>query len=107
MTMEFNHREIRQTPNIDEIMKIVFKTQKQADIGTKIIESIREKREMYDYEMKELARSVNCSEKWFYSKVLRSLQKTGMVRKNLNQYSLSTDFANSLKRLERSWRRIV
>ena len=107
MSIEFSHHNIQQTSDPKQIMKVIFKTQKQADIAVQIIETIKEKREIYDHDMKELAKSVNCSEKWFYSRILRTLQKLGMVRKDLNRYILSNDFANSLRRLERSWRSFV
>jgi DNA-binding IclR family transcriptional regulator len=107
MSIEFSHYEVQQTSDPKQLMRLVFKTQKQADIATQIIETIKEKREIYDHDMKELAKSANCSEKWFYSRVLRTLQRIGMIRKDLNRYFLSTDFANSLRRLERGWRDFV
>lgn len=107
MPIEFSHRNIQQTTDPKKIMKTIFKTQKQVDIAVQIIQTIKENREIYDYDMKKLAKSANCSEKWFYSRVLRTLQKLGMVRKDLNKYFLSNDFANSLRRLERSWRGFV
>lgn len=107
MTIEFSHYDIKQTSNVEEIMKVVFKTEKQVEVANKIIVTIKEKREVYDHEMKELAKSSGCSEKWFYSKVLRTLRRLGIVRKDLNRYFLSKDFANALRRLERSWREIA
>lgn len=107
MPIEFSHYNIQQTSDPKQIMKVIFKTQKQVDVAVQIVETIKEKREIYDHEMKELAKSVNCSEKWFYSRILRTLQRLGIVRKDLNRYILSNDFANSLRRLERSWRSFV
>jgi hypothetical protein len=105
--INFSYYDVKQTSSVKEIMKIIFKTDKQVTIATKIVETIKSKNGIYDREMKELARSSDCSEKWFYSKVLRTLQRLGMVRKDLNRYILSREFANALRRLERSWREIV
>lgn len=105
--INLNYYDIKQTSNVKDVMKIIFKTDKQVKVATKIVETIKNKSRIYDREMKELARSSDCSEKWFYSKVLRTLQRLGMVRKDLNRYILSREFANALRRLERSWREIV
>lgn len=107
MTIEFTHYDIQQTSEIKKITGIIFKTEKQAEIAKKIVEILKERGEIYDSDMKELARNASCSEKWFYSRILRNLIKLGMVRKDLNRYFLSNDFANALRRFERSWRDIV
>ena len=116
MTIEFRHSMISQKMDIDEIMRIIFKTETQAKVGALILKRILEKGVyseertlqfgVYEEDMREVLEESKVSRPTFF-KVLKRLRYIGLIKKQYRFYYLSTDFPNALRRLERAIRSIL
>ncbi|MDI6826089.1 MAG: hypothetical protein QMD36_02745 [Candidatus Aenigmarchaeota archaeon] len=116
MTIDFHHFTITQRANIDEIMKVVFKSEKQAKVGSLILKKMLEKGVysqertwqfgLYEADMRKVLAESKVSRPTFF-KVLKRLRFIGLVNKQYRFYYLGTEFPNALRRLERAIRIIL
>ncbi|MEM5801423.1 MAG: hypothetical protein QW350_00795 [Candidatus Aenigmatarchaeota archaeon] len=115
--IEFKHWEITQRARIEDVMKIVFKTSSQARVAVLIINGILEKGKyseefghqqfgVYEEDMHKIFLDSKVSRPTFF-KVLKRLRNIGLIKKDYSFYYLSMDFANALRRLERTVRSII
>ena len=116
MTIAFHHFSITQRANIDEIMRIILKTEKQAKVGSLILKKILEdgvysqertwQFGLYEADMRKVLTESKVSRPTFF-KVLKRLRFIGLVNKQYRFYYLGTEFPNALRRLERAIRTIL
>jgi len=116
MTIDFHHFSITQRANIDEIMKVIFKTEKQAKVGSLILKNILKdgvysqdrtwQFGLYEADMRKVLVESKVSRPTFF-KVMKRLRFIGFVNKQYRFYYLGTEFPNALRRLERAIRIIL
>lgn len=116
MSIDFHHYAITQRANIDEIMKIVFKTETQAKVGSLILKKMlkggvySQERTwqfgLYEAEMRKVLTESKVSRPTFF-KVLKRLRFIGLINKQYKFYYIGTEFPNALRRLERAIRTIL
>lgn len=116
MTIDFHHFAITQRANIDEIMRVVFKTETQAKVGSLILKKIlkngiySQERTwqfgLYEADMRKVLAESKVSRPTFF-KVLKRLRFIGLVNKQYRFYYLGTEFPNALRRLGRAVRTIL
>ena len=116
MTIDFHHFSITQRANIDEIMKVIFKTERQAKVGSLILKKILENGVysqerawqfgLYEEDMRKVLTESKVSRPTFF-KVLKRLRFIGLVNKQYRFYYLGGEFPNALRRLERAIRIIL
>lgn len=115
--IDFKHWEITQRSKIEDLMNIIFKTKGQAKVATLILNGILEKGKyseesgrqqfgIYEDDMHQVFLESKVSRPTFF-KVLKRLRNIGLIKKDFSFYYLSMDFANSLRRLERTVRSII
>jgi hypothetical protein len=116
MTIDFHHFTITQRAGIDEIMRIIFKTERQAKIGSLILKKMLENGVysqerswqfgLYEEDMRKILEESKASRPTFF-KVLKRLRFIGLINKQYKFYYLETEFPNALRRLERAIRNIL
>ncbi len=115
--IDFKHWEITQKSKVEDLMNIIFKTKSQAKVGAMILNGILENGKyseefgkqqfgIYEEDMHKIFLESKVSRPTFF-KVLKRLRNIGLIRKDFSFYYLSMDFANSLRRLERTVRSII
>mgnify|MGYP000201928220 CR=1 FL=1 len=115
--IDFKYWEITQRCKIEDLMNVIFKTKGQARVATLILKGILERGRyseelgrqqfgIYEEEMHKIFIESKVSRPTFF-KVLKRLRNIGLIKKDFSFYYLSMDFANSLRRLERTVRGIV